>query len=38
MPYALPEPQLQEAVELMARAWRSITGVTVAPDTHAVVV
>lgn len=38
VPYALPETQLEEAVELMARAWRSITGVAVAPDTHAVVV
>ena len=38
VPYALPEPQLDEAVALMARAWHSITGVTVAPETHAVVV
>jgi DNA-binding transcriptional MocR family regulator len=28
LPYALPEPQLEEAVELLARAWRSITGVS----------
>ncbi|MGU3498805.1 MocR-like transcription factor YczR [Mycobacterium sp. C31M] len=38
VPYALPEPQLEAAVDLMARAWHSITGVTVAPETHAVVV
>lgn len=38
VPYALPEPQLEEAVDLMARAWQSITGVSVAPETHAVVV
>ncbi|MGK2869816.1 MAG: PLP-dependent aminotransferase family protein [Mycobacterium sp.] len=38
VPYALPEPQLEEAVDLMARAWQSITGVAVAPETHAVVV
>lgn len=38
VPYALPEPQLEAAVALMARAWRSITGVAVAPETHAVVV
>ncbi|ART71162.1 GntR family transcriptional regulator [Mycobacterium dioxanotrophicus] len=28
LPYALPETQLEEAVELLARAWRSITGVS----------
>ena len=38
VPYALPEAQLEAAVDLMARAWRSITGVSVAPETHAVVV
>lgn len=38
VPYALPEPQLEAAVDLMARAWQSITGVSVAPETHAVVV
>ncbi len=37
LPYALPEPQLEEAVALLVRAWRSITGAP-APDTHAVVV
>ena len=26
VPYALPDEQLTEAVELLARAWRSITG------------
>lgn len=37
VPYALPEAQLDEAVELMARAWGSITG---APESesHALVV
>lgn len=38
VPYALPEPQLEAAVDLMARAWGSITGTTAAPDTRAVVV
>jgi DNA-binding transcriptional MocR family regulator len=28
LPYGLPEPQLAEAVELLVRAWRSITGVS----------
>lgn len=37
LPYALPEPQLSEAVELLVRAWRSITGAA-SPDAHAVVV
>lgn len=37
LPYALPEPQLEQAVALLVRAWRSITGAP-APDTHAVVV
>jgi DNA-binding transcriptional MocR family regulator len=26
VPYALPEPQLTEAIELLARAWQSVTG------------
>jgi DNA-binding transcriptional MocR family regulator len=26
VPYALPEPQLTEAIELLARAWHSVTG------------
>ena len=26
IPYALPEEQLTEAIELLARAWHSITG------------
>lgn len=26
LPYALPEPELEEAVHLLARAWHSITG------------
>ena len=37
IPYTLPEEQLGEAVELLARAWRAVTGVT-APEPHAVVV
>lgn len=37
VPYALPERQLDEAVDLMARAWSSITG-AVEPESHAVVV
>lgn len=37
VPYALPEEQLTEAVELLARAWHSITGST-APEPTAVVV
>ena len=38
VPYALPEPQLEAAVDLMARAWESITGSTAAPESRAVVV
>ncbi|MCO4198013.1 PLP-dependent aminotransferase family protein, partial [Mycolicibacterium smegmatis] len=34
VPYALPEPQLAEAVELLARAWHSITG-TIGPQSQA---
>ena len=37
IPYTLPEEQLGEAVGLLARAWRAVTGVT-APEPHAVVV
>jgi hypothetical protein len=37
VPYALPEEQLTEAVELLARAWHSVTG-SVAPEPTAVVV
>lgn len=37
LPYALPEEQLDEAVELLARAWHSITG-TAAPEPSALVV
>lgn len=34
VPYALPEDQLREAIVLLARAWRSVTGVAAphAPD------
>jgi hypothetical protein len=38
VPYALPEPQLEAAVDLMARAWQSITGVAVTGETRAAVV
>jgi DNA-binding transcriptional MocR family regulator len=38
VPYALPEDQLAEAVELMVRAWHSVTGVGVADVGAAVVV
>ena len=37
VPYTLPEEQLTEAVELLARAWHSITG-SAAPEPTAVVV
>ncbi|MCV7251577.1 PLP-dependent aminotransferase family protein [Mycobacterium hackensackense] len=37
VPYALPEAALEEAVDLMARAWGSITG-AVEPESHALVV
>lgn len=37
VPYTLPEEQLSEAVELLARAWRSVTGVS-APEPTTVVV
>ena len=38
VPYALPEPQLEAAVDLLVRAWESITGALTAPETRAVVV
>jgi DNA-binding transcriptional MocR family regulator len=37
VPYALPEAQLTEAVELLARAWHSVTGSS-GTDSSAVVV
>ncbi|MGD9618585.1 MAG: PLP-dependent aminotransferase family protein [Mycolicibacterium sp.] len=37
IPYALPEQQLGDAVNLLARAWRSVTG-SAAPDPTTVVV
>jgi len=37
IPYTLPEDQLTEAVELLGRAWRGITG-SATPDPTAVVV
>ncbi len=37
IPYTLPEEQLTEAVELLARAWGAVTGAT-SPEPHAVVV
>jgi hypothetical protein len=37
IPYALPEEQLAEAIELLARAWHSITG-SAAPEPTTVVV
>ncbi len=37
IPYALPEEQLTEAIELLARAWHSITG-SAAPEPKTVVV
>ncbi|MCF6386934.1 PLP-dependent aminotransferase family protein [Mycobacterium sp. MBM] len=38
VPYALPEPQLEAAVEVMARAWQSITGVSAVGEARAGVV
>jgi DNA-binding transcriptional MocR family regulator len=39
VPYTLPDEQLTEAIELLARAWRSITGAgATAADVSAVVV
>ena len=37
VPYALPEDQLSEAIELLARAWHSVTG-SAAPEPTTVVV
>jgi hypothetical protein len=37
VPYALPEDELSAAVELLTRAWHSVTGST-APEPTAVVV
>lgn len=37
VPYTLPDEQLTEAIALLARAWRSITGAA-ASEPHAVVV
>jgi DNA-binding transcriptional MocR family regulator len=37
VPYTLPEEQLTEAIELLARAWRGITG-SAAPETGTVVI
>jgi DNA-binding transcriptional MocR family regulator len=37
VPYALPEPQLGEAIELLARAWHSVTGAN-SPELGALVV
>jgi DNA-binding transcriptional MocR family regulator len=39
VPYTLPDEQLTEAIELLARAWRSITGAnTGGTEAQAVVV
>jgi len=37
VPYALPEDELSEAIELLARAWHSVTGST-APEPTTIVV
>jgi hypothetical protein len=37
IPYTLPEEQMRGAVELLARAWRAVTGAT-ASESRAVVV
>jgi DNA-binding transcriptional MocR family regulator len=37
VPFTLPDDQLSEAIELLARAWRSVTGAA-APDSTAMVV
>ena len=36
VPYTLPDDQLAEAIELLARAWRSVTGSTAAGALRAV--
>ncbi|HZA10597.1 PLP-dependent aminotransferase family protein [Mycobacterium sp.] len=38
IPYTLPEEQLREAVDLLARAWRAVTGAVAPPEPSAVVV
>jgi DNA-binding transcriptional MocR family regulator len=37
VPYTLPDEQLVEAIELLARAWRSVTGLRVSEPTTVVV-
>lgn len=37
VPYTMPDEQLIEAIALLARAWRSVTG-AVGPEAQAVVV
>ncbi len=37
IPYTLPDHQLAEAVELLARAWRTVTGATAAEPSAVVV-
>lgn len=37
IPYALPEDRLSEAIELLARAWHSVTGATTPEPTTVVV-
>jgi len=37
VPYTLPDDRLAEAVEILARAWHSVTGTT-ASESRAVVV
>ncbi|MGB8407935.1 MAG: PLP-dependent aminotransferase family protein, partial [Mycobacterium sp.] len=37
VPYTLPENRLREAIELLARSWHSVTGVS-APQAHSLVV
>jgi hypothetical protein len=37
VPYTQPEQRLYESIEVLAQAWRSVTGVD-APDTRALVV
>ena len=38
VPFTLPEEQLEEAVELLARAWHTVTGSTAVEPTTAMVV
>ena len=37
VPHTLPDDQLSEAIELLARAWHSVTGAAT-PEPHAMVV